>query len=42
LSKDLKYINEETYSELRNKVVIIIKLLNGLINSLRGKLHERN
>lgn len=42
LSKDLKYINEETYSELRNKVVIIIKLLNGLINSLRGKLNERN
>ena len=42
LSKDLKYINEETYSELRNKIVIIIKLLNGLINSLRGKLNERN
>jgi four helix bundle protein len=42
LSKDLKYISEETYSELRNKVVIIIKLLNGLINSLRGKLNERN
>jgi four helix bundle protein len=42
LSKDLKYIDEETYSELRNKVVIIIKLLNGLINSLRGKLNEKN
>jgi len=42
LSKDLNYINEETYSKLKNKIVIIITLLNGLTNSLRGKLNERN
>jgi len=38
LSKDLKYINEETYSELRNKIEVIIKLLNGLINSLKRRM----
>ena len=38
LSKDLKYINEETYSELKNKIEVIIKLLNGLINSLKRRM----
>ena len=42
LSRDLEYINEEIYFELKNKIEIIIKLLNGLINSLRGKINERN
>ena len=42
LSKDLNYINDETYAELNEKIIIIIKLLNGLINSLRGKTNEKN
>ena len=38
LSKDLKYINEEPYSELKNKIEVITKLLNGLINSLKRRM----
>jgi len=38
LSKDLEYINEETYSELKSKIEVIIKLLNGLINSLKRRM----
>ncbi len=39
LSKDLKYISSEKYSELKEKCVIVIKQLNGLIKSLKNKLN---
>ena len=42
LSRDLGYINIKRYLELKTKIEDIIKMLNGLINSLRGKLNERN
>ena len=42
LSKDLGYISVKRYLELKTKIEDIIKMLNGLINSLRGKLNERN
>ncbi len=42
LSKDLGYISIKRYLELKTKIEDIIKMLNGLINSLRGKLNERN
>jgi len=41
LSKDLKYIDEKIFYELGEKIEVIIKMLNGLINSLKGdKKHE--
>ena len=42
LSRDLGYINIKRYLELKTKIEDIIKMLNGLINSLRGKLNEKN
>ena len=42
LSRDLGYISIKRYLELKTKIEDIIKMLNGLINSLRGKLNERN
>ena len=42
LSKDLGYISIKRYLELKTKIEDIIKMLNGLINSLWGKLNERN
>jgi len=38
LSKDLGYISMERYLELKTKIEDIIKMLNGLINSLKGKI----
>ena len=38
LSKDLKYISKEEYFILKEKIETIIKLLNGLINSLKRKI----
>jgi len=38
LSKDLKYINKDDYFILKEKIETIIKLLNGLINSLKRKI----
>ena len=38
LAKDLKYITYDEYSSLLVKIEQIIKMLNGLINSLKGKI----
>lgn len=37
LSKDLNYIEINIYDELKIKIENIIKMLNGLVNSLKGK-----
>lgn len=38
LSKDLKYIKDVTYDFFEIKIVIISKILNGLIKSLKEKI----
>ena len=38
LSKDLQYISNDKHNELNTKVETIIKMLNGLINSLKAKI----
>jgi four helix bundle protein len=38
LSKDLGYIDNDKYKELKNNIESIIKMLNGLINSLKGRI----
>ncbi len=38
LSKDLNYINKSEYSRLKENCISVAKQLNGLINSLKGKL----
>lgn len=40
LSKDLKYISSEQYSDLEANCVIISKMLNSLINTLRQKVKD--
>jgi len=39
LAKDLGYISEEIYSELRNRYEIVIKMLTNLAKSLGKKIH---
>ena len=38
LSNDLGYISSDKYEALKNKIENIAKMLNGLINSLKGKI----
>ena len=38
LSKDLNYMDEKQYEQLKNKIEGIIKMLNGLISSLKDKI----
>jgi len=38
LSKDLNFIDIEKYDKLNNNIVIIIKMLNSLIRSLKEKI----
>jgi len=37
LSVELKYMKKDDFEKLRDKVVEVRKMLNGLINSLRGR-----
>lgn len=37
LSKDLKYISEKEYKELKSKTDLVGRLLSGLINSIKRK-----
>lgn len=38
LSKDLNYMDEKQYEQLKNKIESVIKMLNGLISSLKDKI----
>ncbi len=38
LSNDLNYISSDKYEALKNRIENIAKMLNGLINSLKGKI----
>ena len=38
LSNDLGYISSDKYEALKNRIENIAKMLNGLINSLKGKI----
>lgn len=38
LSNDLNYISSDKYEALENRIENIAKMLNGLINSLKGKI----